>query len=573
MNKEYSLDNLNIIRTIGLKKSCNTLKSHKYPVMAYKVDSHKRVVLIVEHDEPVVYIFNDQYCESISRIKISGAVHISASLAAYTKRGTFISINRQEEYFLEFDCYGNVLWKQSYSGQRVNPLVLFADNRKLYFVDSISRNVFLVDLHTRRTIPYLEIPNALLYGITSISITTEGDCLICNAELGKVYMLGICGEVLWESSDRIQLAGPQNAQALDRCSCVITDRLNSRVLEIYNANTISWEYKASIMDTYCDNELYFPMFACKTSENTYLICDTYNERVIEVATSKNIIWASNKKYFESRLFARPRELTFMQSDITTSSLLLVCDTVHNRILKMKPDGTVIGSITTINGKSLYWPRSCDYSLTFGVIIADSRNNRIAIINSNGCKEFSSYFLNNREVSFADPHMVAWLDNGDILICDTGNRRVVVVIIDQASLCAAWSSEQTMQLLSDPHYARIDHDGNIIIADTGNNRLLVCTKAQTTFEISCLFMQEASTQLIKPRYFELLDKKTISIVDSHTGHIVYIDYAGKVKNVVIPNDPTLADALRSSRCFRSVGTMVAISDIEHSKIYFATISND
>ncbi len=176
--------------------------------------------------------------------------------------------------------------------------------------------------------------------------------------------------------------------------------------------------------------------------------------------------------------------------IDASGNIIIVDTVNNRIRRINTDGivsTIAGSQTGfLDGASVtakfMFPRGVAIDASGDIIIADTRNNRIRRIGTDGIVSTiagsETGFLDGASVTakFRFPRGVAIDASGNIIVADTSNHRIRSIstngivstiagsetgFLDGASVTARFRS---------PRGVAIDASGNIIVADTGNHRI-------------------------------------------------------------------------------------------------------
>ena len=132
-----------------------------------------------------------------------------------------------------------------------------------------------------------------------------------------------------------------------------------------------------------------------------------------------------------------------------------------------------GSSVTLDLKS---PYGVAVGKSGTVYIADSGNNRIRVVDSNGTLNFNITSGNGKSLN--SPHGVAVIDNNDasfIVVADTNNDRVVQFDLNGNFMDALGSTGGGNSQFRGPGDVSVDKCGNIWVADTDNNRVVVLKK--------------------------------------------------------------------------------------------------
>jgi sugar lactone lactonase YvrE len=136
--------------------------------------------------------------------------------------------------------------------------------------------------------------------------------------------------------------------------------------------------------------------------------------------------------------------------------ILIADTGNNWVLMVQADGAQ----TTV-GYGLNFPYGVAVDGAGDVFIADTGNSRVAEVPT-----YCLYCLNPVPVSgLNSPAGVAVDGAGDLFIADTGNNRVVEVPAGGGAQITVGSG------LNSPSGVAVDGTGNVFIADTGNSRVV------------------------------------------------------------------------------------------------------
>lgn len=170
---------------------------------------------------------------------------------------------------------------------------------------------------------------------------------------------------------------------------------------------------------------------------------------------------------------------------THGNMLLVSDSVNNRIVKYDTDGNVLGgfgSLGTGDGE-FNQPHGLTTDSSGNIFVVDTNNHRVQVFQENGT--FIRSFGNN---TISDP---AWLEfpkdaevlsNGDVLV--TSQNSYVIKKFDSAgSVITSWGSQGTGNIqFHAPQYLTQATDGTIWVTDFSLKRLQHFTNSGVFVEV-------------------------------------------------------------------------------------------
>jgi hypothetical protein len=146
------------------------------------------------------------------------------------------------------------------------------------------------------------------------------------------------------------------------------------------------------------------------------------------------------------------------------------------VYEIDRDGNIFWSYTS----GLNWPHNADQDLAGDVIISDTGNNRVIIVNSAGELVWNSDdhpLSDGSQLNY--PNDANRLANGDILITDRDNHRALEITLSGTKI---WQFGQTgvpgggAARLRGPHNADRLENGNTLIADSNNQRIVEVSPA-------------------------------------------------------------------------------------------------
>jgi len=218
--------------------------------------------------------------------------------------------------------------------------------------------------------------------------TSDGGMLIVDrAEVqgeGRVFRVDSSLNVVWQFGGTSgigagQVFDPFTAEQLPGGHTLIADSLGYRVIEIDDATgDIVWSFGEFKVSGAGSDHLDRPHSAQRLSNGNTLICDSENQRVIEVTRSKHIVWSYGTGTAGSGAgqLANPNAATRLANGHT-----LISDSDNGRVLEVDASGKLVhtfgkGGLTPANG-ALSDPRTALRLSDGTTLIADLGNMRVA----------------------------------------------------------------------------------------------------------------------------------------------------------------------------------------------------
>jgi hypothetical protein len=224
-----------------------------------------------------------------------------------------------------------------------------------------------------------------------------------------------------------------------------------------------------------------------------LITDQFNNRVIEIDPSGNIVWTFGNGHG---------------------------DTSANAITGTNDAERVPGGLTLISGTGIPpgVTTNCKKSgcVDNRVLLVDRGDNIVWQYGQFGVTGFGPNQLNT-------PVQNTYLPNGHVLITDQGNERIIEV--DRSTNAIVWQYGQNGVIgiganqLNNPNSAELLKDGNILISDENNNRAIEVTHT-TPSTIVATFTNHGTTSGVA--FTSRLDNGDTLITDSNNARIVEVD---------------------------------------------------
>lgn len=255
-----------------------------------------------------------------------------------------------------------------------------------------------------------------------------------------------------------------------------------------------------------------------TRQGTFLLvfCNRVREvELIEIDRQGRLLWTLQRNAGEIGLAG---SIQWLASDT-----FLIADPFRHVVVQIDREGNVVWSFGQAGRPSqdqshLSSPTSARILPDDRVLVADTRNHRILLVDRNG----SSRPLQVVDDQLCDPLYADVLDDGNILVCDTGNQRVVELTPDGH---VVWSSQKTpapTHLFSYPRSVEITESETYLIADTAYDRILeVEPKTKRMRQCSV----EVQPPLFWPRCVRSLPGGGMLIADGRNGRILEISPSG------------------------------------------------
>lgn len=214
-----------------------------------------------------------------------------------------------------------------------------------------------------------------------------------------------------------------------------------------------------------------------------LISDQFNNRVVEINTSGNIVWSYGlgPDNFTAQTIIgvndaqRVGEFTLMAGTGTPPGVIPEAPdgAPDNRVILVSPFGRIVWQYGQFgqagDGPDLLdTPVQCTWLPNTDVLITDQANNRIIEVNLRKQIVWSYPGSNtNDSDQLNGPNSAELLDNGHILISDQGNNRALEVTRDDV-IVGTLSAGGTVNTLA---FASRLRDGDTLLTDAGNARIV------------------------------------------------------------------------------------------------------
>jgi len=200
--------------------------------------------------------------------------------------------------------------------------------------------------------------------------------------------------------------------------------------------------------------------------------------------------------------------------IDQSGNLYIADSISNTVFKSTAGGAPVSFATGFNK-----PTQLAVSAGSTVYVADSGNNRIAVVTQAGVVSTLSQANNEIAYTFSNPSGVAVDSAGNIFISDTSNNRVLKVagsVISSGNVTVLGFSG-----LSSPLGLAVDAAGDVFVADSGNARIVKLSAAGVQSVVT------VTPSLSNPVGVSVDPAGNLYIADSGNQNVVLVPYGSTV----------------------------------------------
>lgn len=202
-------------------------------------------------------------------------------------------IDRTYQLVIQVDRKGKPLWHfGAQPGQKLlRPGQVIETEASLLIADTSNQRVLEVSKTDNEVLLVLgDKTEALLNQPRSAWRTLAGNTLIADQGNRRLVELDAAGQVVWEFKNLVQIVSPYFAAEQGTGTILYVDWALQVVKEISRDGTVIWSYGQSRRVGNGPNQLSSPEYAVRLPAGSTLIADTHNNRVIEVAPNRKILW-------------------------------------------------------------------------------------------------------------------------------------------------------------------------------------------------------------------------------------------------------------------------------------------
>ncbi len=290
----------------------------------------------------------------------------------------------------------------------------------------------------------------------------KGNFFILDSENGLLVEVNNYKTPVWQvKKEDLELKSITEAIRLENHNTLIVDRDGAQIVEVTPKGSIAWKYEAKDRHSVLDH----PSGVAVLNSNNFLIADTNHHHVIEIDFDGKIIWQYGSQYpgMEYNTLNKP---TSIQK--TYDNTYLINDSYNNRIIELSKHIdintgleiiTIVWECHIIHGENiskhkLSHPVMAFKDLNGNVLILDQGNKRVLEINQE-CEVIWEYNTENvkSEYNISNPTRISRLKNKDLLI--VGDNKAIQVFVSGHETKIVWATE--ISLLSEKTISKISPD--------------------------------------------------------------------------------------------------------------------
>jgi plastocyanin len=197
----------------------------------------------------------------------------------------------------------------------------------------------------------------------------------------------------------------------------VTACVDNRVIIVNQAGDITWQFGQAGVNGSGPDQLNVPVFAVQLPNGNILITDQGNNRVIEVNSTKQIVWSYGPSSGPGAL-KNPNS-----AELLPNGNVLIADQNDNRVIEVDQAGNIVWQFS----QGLQTASFASRLPNNDTLIADAGHSRIVEVNPLG-KVVWQYYTNHTANSNPTPYPsnAVRLADGDTSIADTLNDRIIIV---------------------------------------------------------------------------------------------------------------------------------------------------
>lgn len=282
---------------------------------------------------------------------------------------------------------------------------------------------------------------------------SKGNFVAIDPDLGILLEVDNYKVPVWEMKKEVfDLESINEAVRLDNRNTLVLDSANNTIIEVTPKGRVSWKYSPDGEDS---AKLNNPKGMSILHNNDLLIADTDNHRVLEMDFDGTIIWQYGMKGSAGIEFNMLNQPTSIQK--TYDGTYLICDSGNNRIIELRRDlntetnsyqikkdwqygnpSNSFGKGEGSDDKHLNKPLKAFKQLDNSILILDSGNQRVIEIDDKNELKWEFKTTNeNPEYNIENPVRCSKLKNKDLLVI--GNGKMVQVFFSKNEQQIIWST--------------------------------------------------------------------------------------------------------------------------------------
>lgn len=324
---------------------------------------------------------------------------------------------------------------------------------------------------------------------------------------------------------RLRLHAPRGC-SFDGDALWVADSNNNRVVCLALPDGSQLRSIDHVNDGQSVSPLWRPVAVHALGHGQLVVLDSKNRRIVRMDGDGRQLAATGPAVITRRHFHLPRSVT-----PTANAGLLVCDSHQNRLVMLQSSGH--GVTSSVRHAGIAWPRHAVESDGDLLVIGGHATELLRIRPSGRVEPW-------RHAGWAlpplrDPHQCV-RDEFGVLVVNSGAGEIIARRGDRTIVIG----EVLGRALSDPHAADFTNDGGLVIADTGNDRLVFSDPSwQQWRELREIALPTGSLALHQPRFVSRERGRHYLIIDTGSRLIVRMDLTGQgswafgTANQVIP----------------------------------------
>ena len=412
--------------------------------------------------------------ELIRSIDLSRISRHRPKILCWTPRGSFLVAfiaGPRDVDIVELDCHGHVLWSCVESIVTIgNPssMQLLPDG-SILIADEFHHVVWQLSRSGSSTIrwghwhsPSPAVEN--LHRPRWAQLLPDGTLLIADSNNGRILVVDRAGHATSLRVKNRALFSPSSVKRLKNGDYLICDAGNRCVFELDSRGQVLPQYGSLKVRK---RSLSLPRSVQYLGDNRYIVANTAHDTIVDVDRRgmRELHVNSNCGLCWPRAARKTKERT-----------VLIADGRNSRVLELSPHGNELRQLKQCRYNeqflTLQDPHDVRLQSNQNLLIVDSPQNLVIETDWNGRAAW--IIGRDSDVVLLDPHSAQQLPDGRIMIADTRNHRLVLVNPRTGS------SKSITEIragaihckLSLPRYAEFAPDGTLAIADSGNNRVLI-----------------------------------------------------------------------------------------------------
>jgi len=336
----------------------------------------------------------------------------------------------------------------------------------LLIADSNNGRIVVVDRAGHAT--SLRVKDRALFSPSFVKHLKNGDYLICDAGSRCVFELDSRGQVMPRYGSlkvrKRSLSLPRSVQYLGNHRYMVANTAQNTIVDIDRSRMRELRVKSQ-----CG--LFWPRSARKTKEKTVLIADGRNSRVLELSPRGNELRQLKQCRYNGQFVTLqdPHDVR-----LQSNQNVLIVDSPQNLVLETDWSGRASWIIGLDGDVALLDPHSAQQLPDGRVMIADTRNHRVVLVDpGNGSsKSITEIHAGAIDGGLRLPRYAEIAPDGTLAIADSGNNRVLITDLDFSFLWVlSGVPDSPIPYLCLPRWVHPITRNELIISDHGNHRIL------------------------------------------------------------------------------------------------------